>query len=230
MPETKLSRFYIYLISILVSLTATCGVGYFHMSVILDIPYFKLVYLAGPSIIGLIFGLLAARVILLNNKLKWCSIRDPLTHAFNHGYYKQVLNEWSDKGSSFSLILFDIDDFKIINDEYGHQVGDQTLIRVCKLVSDANRLYDIFARHGGEEFILLTPRSDLSEAGDIALRLCNLIAEASMPSGKKLTCSFGVAHFNDNTDTPDSLFKRADKALYKSKKNGKNQVTLETSV
>jgi len=109
-------------------------------------------------------------------------------------------------------------------------VGDKTLIRLCELVTDTKRLYDVFARHGGEEFVLLTPRSDLSEAGDIATRLCNSISKASMPSGYTLTCSFGVAQFRAGIDTPVSLFERADKALYKSKNRGKNCVTLEEPV
>ncbi|MCW8900793.1 MAG: GGDEF domain-containing protein [Gammaproteobacteria bacterium] len=227
MLKTVIRSFHIYLISTVVSLALTCGVGYFQIKVTLKITTFEPVYLVAPGIIGLFFGLLVARVIVLNHKLKWYAIRDPLTQTFNHGYYKRILHDWTHEDSDFSLILFDIDDFKEINDEYGHQIGDQTLVRVCELVSETKRLYDVFARHGGEEFVILTPRTDLSEAADNAKRICKIIAEASMPSGHKLTCSFGVAQFRIDCDTPDSIFERADNALYESKKRGKNRVTLE---
>ena len=227
MSLIELNSLRIYLKSILISSALTCGVGYFQIRVVLEVTDFKPIYIAAPCVIGLIFGVLVARIILLNHKLEWYSIRDPLTNTFNHGYYKRLLKEWIHEKTAFSLILFDIDDFKEINDEYGHQTGDKTLVQICELVSDTKRPYDIFARHGGEEFVLLTPRSDLFEAEDIAERLCDLISEASMPSGHTLTCSFGVAQFRTDSDTPDLLFERADKALYESKNRGKNRVTLE---
>lgn len=220
----------VYFQSIVVSLALTGGVGFIQIKVILGITKVEPVYLLAPTLIGLFFGLLVARIIVLNNKLKWFSIRDPLTHAFNHGYYKQMLKEWCQEKSTFSMILIDIDDFKKVNDEFGHKMGDQTLVRVCDLISDTKRLYDVFARHGGEEFVLLTPRSDLSEAADVANRMCKVIAEADMPSGYQLTCSFGVAQFRPDSDTSDLIFDRADKALYAAKRKGKNQVILETEV
>ena len=79
------------------------------------------------------------------------------------------------KKNTFSLILIEIDHFKKINDEYGHSTGDQTLIRVCDVINKTKRLHDVFARHGGEEFVLLTPEADRLEASDMATRLCNAI-------------------------------------------------------
>ena len=228
MPQPEVSTVHIYFKSILISLAVTCGVGFIQMRLILGVTDLKVSFLAAPFLIGLIFGILAARIILLNHKLQWYSIVDPLTQTFNHGYYKRILDEWCKNKSAFSVILFDIDNFKEVNDEFGHQVGDQTLVHVCHVVTNTKRIYDIFARHGGEEFILLAPRTDLSEAKDLAERLCSCIAEASMPSGKKLTCSFGVAQFRADRDTPGLLFDRTDKALYESKKKGKNRVTLES--
>lgn len=227
MALPELNTVHTYIKSILISLALTCSFAFFQLKFVIAVTEFKLVFLAAPVFIGLIFGVLAARIIVLNHKLEWYSIRDPLTDTYNHGYYKRILNEWCLNKSGFSIILFDIDDFKEINDEYGHQIGDQTLVRVCEVVTEAKRLYDIFARHGGEEFVLLAPRTDLSEAADLANRMCRIISNTEMPSGNKLTCSFGVAKFREESDSPDSLFERTDKALYESKKSGKNRVTLE---
>ena len=227
MPPKKLNILHIYIKSLLVSLTLTMGAAFLQIKVVLAVPDFKPLYLVAPAVVALVLGVLAARIIILFNELKWYSIRDPLTNAFNHGYYKQVLNDWCHENKTFSLILMDIDNFKKVNDIYGHQVGDQTLVRICELVSETNRLYDVFARHGGEEFVILAPRTDLIEAADLANRIGKVIREASMPSGDSLTCSFGVAEYRVDSDSPSLLFDRADKALYESKHHGRDQVTLE---
>ena len=226
----ELNTLHIYLKSISAWLAFTCIVGYLQMTYTFEIANLKPYYFIAPGVIGLLFGIMTGRIILLNHKLKGFSIRDPLTHAFNHGYYKQILNEWSNEKATFSLILIDIDHFKNVNDDYGHKVGDDVLVGVSELVSETKRVYDVFARHGGEEFALITPRTELKEASDIALRICKAIEGASMPSDIKVTCSFGVAQFRVGSDTADSLFERADKALYESKNNGRNQVTMEQPV
>ena len=227
MPFKELNVINVYLKSIIGWLAFTCVVGYLQMTYTFEIVNLKPLYFMAPGVIGLLFGVMTGRIILLNNKLKWFSVRDPLTKAFNHGYYKQVLNDWCDQKATFSLILIDIDHFKNVNDDYGHKVGDEVLVRISELVSHTKRLYDVFARHGGEEFALITPRTELKEASDMALRICKAIERATMPSNIKVTCSFGVAQFRVGSDTADSLFERSDKALYKSKHNGRNQVTNE---
>ncbi|MCK4864877.1 MAG: GGDEF domain-containing protein [Gammaproteobacteria bacterium] len=217
----------VYVKSLLVSFTLTMAAAFLQIKIILGITDFKALYLLAPAVIALGFGILAARIIILFNELKWYSIRDQLTNTFNHGYYKQVLNDWCHENKTFSLILMDIDYFKKVNDLYGHQVGDKTLICISELVSETKRLYDVFARHGGEEFVILAPRTDLIEAEDLANRIRKVIREATMPSGDKLTCSFGVAEYRLDRDSPSVLFDRADKALYESKHNGRDRVTLE---
>jgi len=91
MPLTELNSLRIYLVSIFISLSLTLGAGYIQIRIVLAISDFKLIYIIAPSLIGLLFGILVARIILLNHKLEWYSIRDPLTNAFNHGYYKRIL-------------------------------------------------------------------------------------------------------------------------------------------
>ena len=227
MPPKDLNVVLIYIKSLVVSFILTMAAAFLQIKVILNITDFKPLYLAAPAVVALGFGILAARIIILFNELKWYSIRDPLTNTFNHGYYKQVLNDWCLENKTFSLILMDIDYFKKVNDIHGHQVGDKTLVRIAELVSETKRLYDVFARHGGEEFVILAPRTDLIEAEDVANRIRKVIREATMPSGDKLTCSFGVAEYRVSKDSPSVLFDRADKALYESKHHGRDLVTLE---
>jgi len=219
--------FIIYLKSILSWLAFTCIVGYLQMTYTFELKPLKPLYFIAPGVIGVLFGIMTARIISLNQQLKLFSIRDPLTNAYNHRHYKQILNDWIAEKAVFSIIIIDIDFFKKINDQHGHQIGDNVLIELSKLITDIKRPYDIFARHGGEEFILLTPRTELTEASQIAQRLCTEVKQASMPNGIPLTCSFGVSQFRRDTDTADSLFIRADKALYQSKNNGRNRVTSE---
>jgi len=227
MSPKDLNVVLVYVKSILISFTLTMAAAFIQIKVILGIADFKPLFLVAPAVIALGFGILAARIIILFNELKWYSIRDPLTNTFNHGYYKQILNDWCHENKTFSLILMDIDNFKKVNDIHGHQVGDQTLVRISELISETKRLYDVFARHGGEEFVILAPRTELIEAEDLANRISRVIREATMPSGDKLTCSFGVAEYRVDKDSPSVLFDRADKALYESKHLGRDRVTLE---
>ncbi len=227
MSPKDLNVVLIYVKSLIVSFTLTMAAAFMQIKIVIGIADFKPIYLVAPAVIALGFGILAARIIILFNELKWYSIRDPLTNTFNHGYYKQVLNDWCHENKTFSLILMDIDNFKKVNDIHGHQVGDQTLVRLSELVLETKRLYDVFARHGGEEFVILAPRTELIEAGDLANRISKVIRETTMPSGDKLTCSFGVAEYRIDQDSPGVLFDRADKALYESKHHGRDLVTLE---
>lgn len=219
----------LYIKSILFWLIFTSAVGFLQMTYVFKIEHLKPIYFIAPGVVGTIFGLLTGHVIYLSRKLKWCTLHDPLTEVYNYRHYQDTLNDWCNSKSEFSLILFDVDHFKKINDRYGHKFGDDALIHICELVHQTKRIYDIFARYGGEEFAVLTPRTDLSEAEEIAKRICEAISTNAMPQDVQLTCSFGVAQFRLESDTASSLFERADKALYQSKRNGRNQVTLESA-
>ena len=228
MSATELNPTPLYIKSTLFWLIFTSAVGFLQMTYVFKIEPLKPIYFIAPGAVGLIFGLLTGHIIFLSRKLKWCSLHDPLTEVYNHRHYQHTLNDWCNSQSTFSLILFDVDHFKNINDKYGHKFGDNALIHICDLVHQTKRMYDIFARHGGEEFAVLTPRTDLSEAEEIAKRICEAISENPMPPDIQLTCSFGVAHFRPESDTANALFERADKALYQSKREGRNRVTLES--
>lgn len=126
-------------------------------------------------------------------------------------------------GSSFSVIMYDIDDFKFINDQFGHPEGDNILKSSSELIKNNIRENDIFARWGGEEFILLLPHSNLPISVKFAERLRNLISNYNFGIGIPVTASFGVTDvlLQDNLC---SLLKRVDNALYNAKRNGKNRI------
>jgi diguanylate cyclase (GGDEF)-like protein len=120
-------------------------------------------------------------------------------------------------------MLVDIDHFKKHNDTYGHQEGDHTLRAVAQVIARTCRSTDLAARYGGEEFAVILPASDAQTAYDAAERLRQSVMELPDP---KVTISVGVSTFTDSSRTPREMLAAADAALYASKHNGRNQVTL----
>lgn len=167
----------------------------------------------------------ALRVV--NEILEKQANTDALTGIYNRlKINKAMLTEISRAqryGSPLSVILFDIDQFKAINDNFGHLEGDKILKDMADLVSDNIREIDLFARWGGEEFMLLAPCLDLPQALTLAEKLRGLIAEYHFAIKRQVTASFGVATLQTN-ETPDHLTSRADQALYLAKQNGRNRV------
>ncbi len=122
------------------------------------------------------------------------------------------------------LAIFDIDLFKSVNDEFGHDVGDEVLRTISSVVSSLLRETDIFCRIGGEEFAIVMPETELKDARVVSERLRKSVAELSeelVP--KPLTVSVGLSHMT-RWDSNKSLFKKSDKALYQAKDSGRNQV------
>jgi diguanylate cyclase (GGDEF)-like protein len=119
--------------------------------------------------------------------------------------------------------MIDIDYFKNINDTHGHIAGDKVLKTFCNVVKAKIRNTDIFARWGGEEFIIVCPNTKLENALIIAENLRKLVKNTTFEGVKGITCSFGVAEFKQY-ETLDSLIKRADNALYTAKANGRDRV------
>lgn len=123
----------------------------------------------------------------------------------------------------FSLVLFDVDYFKQVNDTYGHQVGDEVLIEVAQIALKSVREVDTAARYGGEEFILLLPQTNVVSALDVAERIRTSLQEMIKLDGKSVTASFGVIEIKENMSI-EELIKLADEALYEAKAAGRNQV------
>lgn len=165
--------------------------------------------------------------------LEELSTKDALTNAYNRLKFDESLKNEIEKarryGNAFSLIMFDIDHFKRINDESGHIFGDVVLIQIVNLVKKSIRGVDIFARWGGEEFVILLPYANCQEAAALAERLRKSISEESLKNGMVLTCSFGVTSFCCHDDE-NLIMERVDRALYKAKERGRNNVVSEQNL
>jgi len=154
---------------------------------------------------------------------------DPLTGLFNRWKFNDGLaaeiERFHRQHVPFSLVMYDIDRFKEVNDIYGHQTGDRVLVRASSIVSHALRQNDLLARWGGEEFVVLLVGDGGDAAAMVAEKLRTLIADTAFDAVGHITCSFGVAECMTG-DTPDRLIARADNALYRAKLNGRNRVEL----
>lgn len=140
-----------------------------------------------------------------------------------------------EKGESLSILMIDIDHFKKFNDSYGHQVGDQVLRLVAKVLQDSVREGDLAARYGGEELIAVLPGADLDVCGDVAERIRRRISEARLTrraTGEEIssvTVSIGVAEFR-MAESAEAMIERSDRALYLAKRLGRNRVVTEGSI
>jgi len=173
-----------------------------------------------------------------NRLLLELSQTDPLTRLCNRRSLTEVLeNEISRCHRNLapcSLIMCDIDHFKQVNDEYGHQAGDDVLVRVADLLLEHLRPYDLAARYGGEEFCLVLPETNLTNAAEVAERIRKRI-ECCKFTGNlgtlQLTISLGVATLSgNNKKTEDEFIRLADEALYLAKHNGRNRVETMQAV
>lgn len=159
---------------------------------------------------------------------------DGLTRCYNKSYFNNALEAEVKKskltGKPLTLIIFDLDHFKKLNDNYGHDAGDYVLKEKAQLIrSNGVRQGDVFARYGGEEFCVLLPNTNLKQGFEIAERLRKLVEKHEfIYDGKRLpvTASIGVADYRQGVATGTDLFKRADSAVYKSKEGGRNQVNF----
>ena len=167
------------------------------------------------------------------NKLYQRATRDSLTGAYNRSYLKEKFSKeflrGCKNGETFSVILFDLDFFKQINDEYGHQKGDLVLKGTADLVSKLIRKTDVLCRWGGEEFLVLLPGAHLEEATIVAEKIRREVETLRVKGVKKITSSFGVTQCQKE-DTEDSLFKRVDNSLYLAKLTGRNKVVYDEEV
>jgi len=173
-------------------------------------------------------------LLMANQKLEKLATTDPLTGIANRRKMTEQIAHELERARRFhhplSLLMIDIDHFKRINDTYGHEVGDQAIVAVSRLLTESMRAIDLVARFGGEEFVLLMPETH----GDVAVHAAErlraavsaLIVEAEDGAQVALTISVGVSAADPQgaQDTPSSLLVRADKALYRAKKEGRNRV------
>ncbi|MFT8323590.1 MAG: diguanylate cyclase [Bacillus sp. (in: firmicutes)] len=162
---------------------------------------------------------------MLREELEKLVVTDHLTKLFSRNFLDEKINHSLQEDKEGTFILIDIDDFKAVNDTYGHQVGDEIIVQVANIIMENIRGTDIGARWGGEELAVYLPKVPLSAGIIIAERLVSKVRETSSPS---VTISCGVSYWNkEQEDNYNAIFKRADKALYVAKETGKDRIVIQ---
>lgn len=157
--------------------------------------------------------------------------RDGLTSLLNritlHHFSKSTAQECQASNTPMSVLMLDIDHFKTVNDQFGHHVGDEGIRHVAKILLDSTRKNDITGRYGGEEFVVVMPSVDLERASNLAERIRRMVENTPFSEGKTITVSIGVS---DSGSTEcycfDTLFQKADMALYRAKQEGRNRTVV----
>jgi diguanylate cyclase (GGDEF)-like protein/PAS domain S-box-containing protein len=166
----------------------------------------------------------------VEDELRTLTITDPLTGIRNRRYFLEQLDSellrCARSRRPLSLIMLDIDHFKRINDGFGHDAGDRVLQELCRRISARLRRIDSFCRLGGEEFIVICPETDASQALNLAKDLRRLVQEQPFAEVGQVTASFGISSARQG-DSHESLLQRADQALYAAKGSGRNRVCAE---
>ena len=171
---------------------------------------------------------------LVNAKLLELSTRDGLTGLANRRYFDEILTKECQRaarsGHPLTLLMMDVDEFKKYNDCYGHQKGDDCLINVATILkSHIHRVGDLAARYGGEEFVFIAPATDEQAAIRLGNRICVELANKQLPHQlspfEVVTISVGAATYIVG-ESPEELIKKADKALYCAKQQGRNRIVF----
>ena len=159
-----------------------------------------------------------------NQSLLVASETDPLTQVGNRRYLDKKLSMLSQTSIELAFLLLDIDHFKTLNDTYGHDMGDDVLVRLANILKALCRKEDVLARIGGEEFVILLPNTDESASLVFAERIREAVASNTFEVSKRVTVSIGVALGNTKNANYDELYKQADTAMYRAKTDGRNHV------
>lgn len=189
-------------------------------------------YLALANFMALLmtvaFLMLATRK--LQRILEQRSTHDPLTGVLNRRgflqFFGRVRARQQRSDVPLSLMAIDLDHFKAINDQFGHTQGDKVLVQVASTIMRSTRQCDYVARFGGEEFVVLMPDTALGQAQQLALRIQSLLRDSHQPGVPACTVSIGIAEQQAACESLDSLFSRADMALYRAKANGRNRAEV----
>ena len=176
----------------------------------------------------------AVRNVQLLAESKDDSVRDSLTRWFNRGYAIEVLRNDLRRAARTrqapSVVMFDLDGFKTLNDTRGHLQGDTTLQTVARTIDGMLRGSDLRCRYGGDEFLVLLPETPVNGAAQVAEHIREAITSLNLSTGRPgepLTCSIGVATAQAGELEPEHLIERADAALYKAKREGRNRVVVD---
>ncbi|MFC1650075.1 GGDEF domain-containing protein, partial [Candidatus Latescibacterota bacterium] len=177
------------------------------------------------------FGKVINSVIDQNKLLVERNQKDPLTNIYNRTTFEELFNlelqRYQRYQDTFSLLMFDIDHFKNVNDVYGHEAGDKVLKGIASCITNILRETDVFARFGGEEFIILLPKANIEKCAKVAEKLRNTVlnTEFSYDNAKvPITVSVGVTEIQSSDKDFLTIFKRADSFMYIAKNEGRNKV------
>lgn len=189
-------------------------------------------YVMGVGLMGVVVLVSCvgrARTVALHEELRTLANTDPLTGVLNRrGFFDQAAAMLCDSSATSSVVVLDIDRFKVINDEFGHPAGDEALQHVASLLASYMRRDHLLARIGGEEFAVLAPDCDPSGARALAERLRAALESERFPPVGRLTASFGVASLD--TEGLAGALRWADRALYCAKRRGRNQVVTSSDI
>ncbi len=184
------------------------------------------------SIILLIlaFSVIYSTMLLLN-RIEELAMFDPLTKLMNRGFLKEFLQREVNRSSRsrrpFSIIMGDVDHFKWVNDQHGHDCGDKMLQHIARILRKNLRSEDVICRWGGEEFLFLLPETELEKAGEVAEKLRRKIEQSPLSINDTeipITMSFGVTTHTPGDRNLSNYINAADRRLYEAKKQGRNQV------
>ena len=169
-----------------------------------------------------------------NARLKETSFKDDVTGLYNRRFFSLRLEEELSRYRRFnhpvSVVLLDLDNFKAVNDDFGHMMGDETLREVSQILMKHSRGINVICRYGGDEFAVLLVETSKAGARLYADRIREVVAKYPFSHGRVITASFGVASLpDDEAGTAEDLFRAADEALYAAKRAGKNQVAATPS-
>ncbi|WP_164930590.1 putative bifunctional diguanylate cyclase/phosphodiesterase [Aquifex aeolicus] len=170
------------------------------------------------------------------NEIEFYAMRDPLTFLYNQRTFWELLNYELERANRFerslSLLLLDLDNFKVINDTYGHAVGDRVLREVARIISEKKRKADVAARYGGDEFAVIVIGANSNQALNLARRLKDAIESLSIPVSESETVSprvsIGIASYPEHALTSRDLFIIADSMLRKAKEEGRSKIRVPT--
>jgi len=219
--EAKSASVYDYSLFIVASLNLFCHIAATFSRHLLDGPFFLAELAKTASYIVMLLGALLDQARLFD-QVRTLAVSDPLTGLANYRRLLSVMEAELDRSRRtqrpFSVVLFDMDGLKAINDRYGHLTGSRALVRLGKILRNHCRAIDTAARYGGDEFAIVFPEAGSDIAGRIVGRIHEKIAaEAETPG---LSASAGTATFPEDGDTPEKLLAAADRALYRMKHRG----------
>ena len=201
-----------------------------------DVPVDETRHLVMDSVLSTLLNVIGSvkAIYKYTRDLEYYATRDPLTDLYNQRVFWEMLGYETIRAHKhqyhFGLLLLDLDNFKTVNDGYGHHIGDQYLQEFAKTVQKALRNDDVFSRYGGDEFVIILPESNFQETTEAAKRILQTVEQMSIsaPDGSiiKGTTSIGMAVYPEHAKEPKDLFLFADNLMYKAKSEGKDRVSI----